>query len=277
MTVDLCCVPQSDCPDIALNAGFSGNHVRPCPAPHDAWVYGYSGLKIGHFADVSNLMGEFDNGTCSVVEINPGVGGFPLHRYEIAPNSLTRGLQFAGKAGAGFEYQNCFAPALFCSGALTRLQAPGLFVGNYQERYFGRNADIELAEQTNRGNEEREARFHIEHAGAPEPSPGFPEWLVRECASRTNRIGMSQAQNGLRRFPPGQLEIKAQAGRDSSAANPFRVREITRLRDDEIQKTVQIHCRIGGRLALDQGPDEVYSFNALLRRMAEERVHWLIS
>ena len=92
--------------------------------------------------------------------------------------------------------------------------AAHFFVGIDLQQHLRRHRDVQFAQRAHGENEERDARFHVEHARSPQPALRFAERHGAQRAQRPDRVGMAERQNLAALLPSRAASIRSSgAGR----------------------------------------------------------------
>ena len=106
-----------------------------------------------------------------------------------------------------------------------------------------------------REDEERKARFHIEHAGALQTAACLPERHGSQRSQRPDRIRVPQREDLARLLAAGQLELAAKVLAACSTSERFDARNVANAFGKQIHELIHAPRVVTRRFAFDELPD----------------------
>jgi len=192
------------------NFGKIGDHVRANASGDESGIEGEPLGGTGEPADGDDLLGGFDDGRGTALEVESGVGGPAMDAQGIAGHALARGFASAGGSGSGFEDKHGTGAEGEALGERARSGAADLFVGNEQE---GDGAGQRAAcKQGSEGEKSLDdSGFHVECAGTGEASGVLSAGHGRQSAEGVDGVSVAEQEQARRAARAWEIDLQGGA------------------------------------------------------------------
>src|SRR5579871_446591 len=258
---------------VDFNAGLGGHDVGTSAAADDAGVDGDAAPEPGERGDALDLAGQLDHGAGAGGVIKARMRRPAADNHGEAADAFARGLQFAGKTGAGLENEDGVTGrgVFFRQG--TRGIAANLLIGIELKKDAGGNWNLELAQGEHGKYEEDDAGFHIVDAGAPEAAAGVAEGHRAKRAHAPDGIGVAEREDAPGFLFAGQAHFADQVLSEPAAIVCANIREGGKGIGDEFDEAIYGDRIIAGRFALDEAADQRNHFRFPLAHIRKNPIH----
>ena len=263
--------------DVHFHVRLGRHNIGARAACNHARIHRDALLQIGERRDFRDLARQLQHraGACFVIDAR--VRRLALHGDRVIADAFARGLEFAFESRTRLdEERNSTLPrGLF--GELPRSLAADFFVRIHLKQNVPAHRDFEHAQRMDGENEERDARFHVQHAGSPQAALLLAERHVRQRAERPNGIGMRQHQDlAGAGFRARQLELAAQVMPETATWQSLHVCRAVQTAGQKVHEAVDGLRLIARRLASCQLANQCDDGRLLRFRKSKKRMHCLL-